>query len=213
MEICLVESTKQKTTIADNLAHTRDDNSQLRVELVEAKRQLDELMLEKTTSYEQLENCVKQSREAEMAERKLNTALHRQLEIEQENVAKLRAEIRHIQSRIEDDASQTSDEVASLRGKVSDFQVALDQSRRQTADVNRERDRQCEEKLDLLAKYEALQKREKRMDDHIKNLEQRMLNSSIHSESGSDTEERHSLQSVRFGLEVARQQLSALSAR
>jgi len=213
LELCLVEANKDKKCVTDELVTARDDNTQLRAELVDAKRKLDEAMLEKSSSYEQLEHCVKQSREAEMAERKLNTALHRQLEIEQENVAKLRAEIRHIKSKIDDESGRSSDEIETVRRKCSEFQTALDQSRRQTTDANRERDRQCEEKLDLLAKFEALQKREKRMDDHIKNLEQRMLNSSLHSESGSDTEERHSLQSVRFGLEMARQQLSALSAR
>jgi pericentrin len=90
----------------------------------------------------------------------------------------------------------------------------LEGARRATGEAQRERDRQCEEKLDLLAKHETLQKREKRVEQHVANLEQRLLNSSMHSDnSASDAEERGSLQSVRFGLEMARQQLSALSAR
>ena len=109
---------------------------------------------------------------------------------------------------------KTSEEVDLLKSQLNEFKSALETSRRQTGEANRERDRQCEEKLELLAKYETLQKREKRMEEHISSLENRLLNSSGISESGSEAaEEKHSLQSVRFGLEMARQQLSALSAR
>lgn len=109
---------------------------------------------------------------------------------------------------------KTSEEVDLLKSQLNEFKSALETSRRQTGEANRERDRQCEEKLELLAKYETLQKREKRMEEHLSSLENRLLNSSGISESGSEAaEEKHSLQSVRFGLEMARQQLSALSAR
>ena len=182
-----------------------------------AKHQLDEFRVssgDALDSKEQLENCIKQSREAELAERKLNTALHRQLEIEQENVSKLRLEITALQNRLDDQSSQSTDDVEQVRQKILEFEVALEKSRKKTAHANVERDRQCEEKLDLLAKVETVQKRENRMEEHIKNLEARLLNSSMNSGSGSESsEERSSLQAVRLGLEMARQQLSALSAR
>ena len=88
---------------------------------------------------------------------------------------------------------KTSEEVDLLKSQLNEFKSALETSRRQTGEANRERDRQCEEKLELLAKYETLQKREKRMEEHISSLENRLLNSSGISESGSEAaEEKHS---------------------
>ena len=106
MEGCLAENEHEKRQISSALGESREENSALRRELLEAKRQLDEFRLEKSENVDQLENCVKQAREAELAERKLNTALHRQLEIEQENVTKLRGEIKMIKNKIDDESHQ-----------------------------------------------------------------------------------------------------------
>ena len=61
------------------------------------------------------------------------------------------------------------------------------------------------------ARLEAGSTREKRLVDKVHYLEERVLNRS--SEESSDADERTSLQTARHGLEVTRQQLSALSAR
>ena len=135
--------------------------------------------------------------------------MNQQLKIEIETVASLKNKMSDLEHQSSAESRSSSDKLSS---KLKDLTHKLEQHRLKVQEANLDRDRQAELRMEVESKLDAGMSREKRLISKVQILEERLLNISNDSDPSSG-DEKTSLQTVRHGLELARQSLSSLSAR
>merc|ERR1719277_119165 len=210
LELELTEKKDEQAKTLADLTRVRSDNEQLKRELQEAGRRLAELT-DLTSSSSQLESQLREAKHAEEAERILNQKLNKELHFSKDTVAKLRNELSDKEEQLRTTSESQSGETDKLSSRLSELTRKLEQQQAIVNEARGDRDRQAEMRIEVESKLQAGVHREKRLVEKVHYLEERMLNRS--SEESSDADERTSLQTARHGLEITRQQLSALSAR